>query len=138
VHQVGAVSLPRKLRRLILTTTRTLEERLGTQLASFMRQRAAFGITFAFGVIAIDIEHIRKCGRPGNALLETLTTAAHEFAHFSHPRWTEQKITRWWKKTVEPQRELLVEFARAVDQRWRPILYSRNREALGKFETGMK
>ena len=77
-----------------------------------MRQRAAFGITFSSGVIVIDLEHIKKCGGHGNALLETLVTATHEFAHFSHPRWSEQRIKQWWKKTIHPRRKLLVELTK--------------------------
>jgi hypothetical protein len=91
---------------------KTPEERLGTQLASFMRQRAAFGITFASGVIVIDLDHIKKCGRPGELLIETLLTTVHEFAHFSHPRWSEQRLEQWWKKTIHPRRKLLVEFTK--------------------------
>lgn len=80
-----------------------------------MRKRAVVGVTFASGVIAIDVEHIRQCGLPGEALVETLETATHEYAHYKHRRWGESRITRWWQRRVLPRRHLLVEFVKGVE-----------------------
>src|SRR5207253_2144500 len=96
-------------------TTRTSKQDLGRQLASLMRRRAAIGMTFSSGIVVIDLEHIRECGRPGNPLLETLITATHEFAHHSHPRWSEQRVEKWWTKNAEPKRQVLVEFVRGLE-----------------------